>query len=130
MCGYNSMGSSTSSLQDYMNRKTRNGLHFSDIYNLPTHQYTIIELLKDKKELAYEDLCQQAQSLPEDKRLTQSQVDGTLYELIRVGYVTSFMDDGTVFYMIQTQKPQKRDEQRLWKKLDLGDLDIDDLGKA
>jgi len=122
------MGSSTSSLQDYLNRKSNKGLHFSDIYNLPAHQHTIIEILQEKKEVSYDALCEQAQSLPENKRLTQSQIDGTLYELIRIGYVTSFMDEDKVFYMIQAQKPQKRDEQRLWKKLDLGDISIDDLG--
>lgn len=113
------MGSSTSNLQDFANRNTGKGIHFNDIYNLPSHQILLMEILSDVGEISYDDLIARLTALPEDQQLSQSQIDGTLYELVRVGYVLSFIEDGTIMYMIQKKKPQKRDEQRLWDKLDI-----------
>lgn len=117
------MGSSTSNLQDFLNRKTGKGIHFDDIYNLPSHQILVMEVLTEAGELAYDDLIAKLTTLPDDKQLSQSQIDGTLYELVRLGYVLSFIEDGVIMYMVQKKKPQKRDEQRLWDKLDLDNRD-------
>ncbi len=119
------MASSSSNLQDYMQRNKDKANDLSDIYNLPANQYTIMMLLAGPKEMAYKNLCKAIEDLPENKRLTQSQIDGTLYELIRMGYLTSFMENGDIVYMVQVSEgkpPEKRDEQRLFRKLDFKDL--------
>ena len=81
--------------------------------------------------MAYKQLCKVVADLPEDERLTQSQLDGTLYELIRMSYLTSFMENGEVIYMLQAEigkkPPPQRHEQRLHRKLDLGGLNLDEL---
>lgn len=124
------MASSSSNLQDYMQRNKDRASSLSDIYNLPANQYSIMTILSEPKEMPYKQLCKAIEELPENKRLTQSQIDGTLYELIRMGYLTSFVENGDIVYMVQVTEgkpPEKRDEQRLFRKLDLKDLNLESL---
>mgnify|MGYP002626076189 CR=1 FL=1 len=124
------MASSSSNLQDYMQRNKDRAGSLSDIYNLPANQFSIMMILSEPKEMPYKQLCKAIEELPENKRLTQSQIDGTLYELIRMGYLTSFVENGDIVYMVQVSEgkaPEKRDEQRLFRKLDLKDLNLESL---
>ena len=125
------MASSSSNLQDYMRREGKRADGSTDIHSLPVNQNTVLKLLSDPKEMPYKELCKAVEQLTESTRLTQSQLDGTLYELIRMGYLTSFMENGDVVYLLQVElgaaPPPPRHEQRLMRKLDLGDLNWDDL---
>jgi len=125
------MASSSSNLQDYMRRESKRVGNSADIQNLPANQNTVLKLLSEPKEMPYKQLCKAVEQLPETNRLTQSQLDGTLYELIRMGYLTSFMENGDVVYMLQVElgktPPPQRHEQRLMRKLDLSDLNLDEL---
>lgn len=125
------MASSSSNLQDFMRRESKRVDGSADMHSLPANQNTVLKLLSDPKEMPYKQLCKAVEQLPESTRLTQSQLDGTLYELIRMGYLTSFMENGDVVYLLQVElgeaPPPPRHEQRLMRKLDLGDLNLDDL---
>ncbi len=127
------MASSSSNLQDYMQRENNRASGAIDSHSLPANQNTIMKLLSEPKEMPYKELCKAVEELPEGKKLNQSQLDGTLYELIRLGYLTSFMENGDVVYMVQVElgktPPPQRHEQRLIRKLDLGDLKLGDLHK-
>jgi hypothetical protein len=124
------MASSSSKLQNYMQQK---GKRVGDIDSFPVNQNTVIKLLSEPKEMPYKQLCKTVSDLPENERLTQSQLDGTLYELIQSGYLTSFMENDNVVYMLQVEigkkPPPQRREQRLMRKLDLGALNLDELRK-
>jgi hypothetical protein len=116
------MSSSTGNLQKYDAHKGKRRItDLSQIAQLPANQHTVMETMLHAKEMSYSRLCETIKHLPDNTRLTQSQIDSTLYELISAGYLTSFMEDGEIIYMVQLKgKSQKRDEQRLWKGLDLG----------
>lgn len=119
------MASSSSNLQDYVTRNKDMAKGLSDTYNLPANQYTVMSVLSAPKEMPYKKLCKTIEALPEHKRLSQSQIDGTLYELIRLGYLSSFMENGDVVYMVlisDGKLPDKRDEQLIYPKLDFKDL--------
>ncbi len=125
------MASSSSNLENYLHKKFQKVDDSTQSPSLPPNQNTVINLLAEPKEMPYKDLCKAVGELPEDERLTQSQLDGTLYELIRMSYLTSFMENGDVIYMLQAEigkkPPPQRHEQRLLRKLDLGALNLDDL---
>jgi hypothetical protein len=128
------MGSSTNNARE-MREKPDKISRLSDLAHLPPNQYTVMNVLADPRELTYQALCNAVFALPEDKRLTQSELDSTLYELVKLGYVTSFFENGHLNYMMQlspNQRPSKRDEQRLWNKFDMGlealDINLDSLG--
>jgi len=80
----------------------------------------------EPRELSYAALCEAINKLPPDKQLSQSEIDDTLYQLISLGYLSSFMEQGDIIYMVQIARrgdsPIKRDEQKLWHQLDLSNL--------
>jgi hypothetical protein len=125
------MASSSSNLQNYMQQESRRIGFSADTHGFPANQNTVLQLLSQPKEMPYQQLCKAVEDLPENERLTQSQLDGTLYELIRMGYLTSFMENGDVVYMLQVEigkkPPPQRHEQRLMRKLDLSELNLDEL---
>lgn len=93
-----------------------------------------MQMLAEPREMPYRLLCDKMKNLAEEQRLTQSQVDGALYELVKQGYLSSFMENGDIVYLVQltaANRPSKRDEQRLWNRFDMGldalemDLDIE-----
>lgn len=123
------MGSSTGNIRDLRDKPERIS-SAAELNHLPPNQYTVMSVLIGPREMAYTTLCETIQALPDNLRLTQSQIDGTLFELVKEGYLTSFMENGDVVYMVQLragQRPSKRDEQRLWNKFEMGldELDID-----
>lgn len=122
------MGSSTNNFREYRDKSEQS----SDYAQLPTNQAAILTMLAEPREMPYQVLCDKIKSLPEDQRLTQSQVDGALYELVKQGYLSSFMENGDIVYLMQhtpNKRPSKRDEQSLWNRFDIGldalELDID-----
>lgn len=125
------MASSSSNLQDYMQQKGGQVSGSANIQGFPANQRTVIKLLSEPKEMPYKQLCKVVEDLPVDERLTQSQLDGTLYELVRMSYLTSFREKGDVVYMLQVEigkkPPPQRHEQRLIRKLDLSELNLDEL---
>jgi hypothetical protein len=128
------MGSSTNNARE-MREKPEKINRLADLTFLPPNQYTVMNVLAEPRELTYQALCSAIFALPEDKRLTQSEIDSTLYELVKLGYVTSFFENGHLNYMMQlspNKRPSKRDEQRLWNKFDMGlealDINLDSLG--
>lgn len=86
-------------------------------------QRVLLDLLRTSKEMAYTLLCQTVNTLPLEDRLSQADLDNALFELVRIGHLTSFFEDGDVIYMVQTsgaRPPSKRDEQMLWNPLEMG----------
>jgi hypothetical protein len=121
------VGSSTGNLRDFRD-KPEGISSAADLLHLPPNQYSVMSLLITPREMAYSALCEAIKTLPEPQRLTQAQLDGTLFELVKEGYLTSFMENGDVVYMVQLRKgkrPSKRDEQRLWNKFDMGLDELD-----
>jgi hypothetical protein len=123
------MGSSTGNLREHPDKPEP--LNAAELSHLPPNQFALLSVLLEPRELSYTALCAAVKALPEAQRLTQSQIDGTLFELVKEGYLTSFMENGDVVYLLQLRpgkRPSKRDEQRLWNKFDLGldglDLDV------
>jgi len=120
------MSSSTGNMQKYEQRQPKKISNSAELYKLPKNQYTLMELILETKELSYTTLCDRVKALDDDKRLSQAQIDGTLYELIRIGYLTSFMEKGDIIYMAQIankgDSPIKRDEQKIWSKMDMSAL--------
>ena len=114
-----------------MQQKAKDTSDSAETPNFPANQNIVIKLLSEPKEMPYKLLCKAVEELPENERLTQSQLDGTLYELIRMSYLTSFMENGDVVYMLQVEvgkkPPPQRHEQRLLRKLDLSELKLDEL---
>lgn len=128
------MASSSTNLQDYIQREGRLSSKATNLHNLPANQSTVLKVLSKPNEMPYKQLCQMVEALPDNRQLTQSQLDGTLYELVRMGYLTSFTENGDVIYMLQVElgkiPPPQRHEQRLMRKLDLRDLKFDDLHRS
>ncbi len=120
------MSSSTGNIHNYDQRNSKKIVSSAELYKLPPNQYTIMELVMTPREISYKNLCEAVKELPETNRLSQAQIDGTLYELLRLGYLTSFIDNGEIIYMAQIgqkgDSPVKRDEQKLWNQLDLASL--------
>lgn len=122
------MGSSTNNFREHRD----NNNQASDFAQLPASQAAVMQTLTEPREMPYRTLCDKMKNLPEGQRLTQSQVDGALYELVKHGYLSSFMENGDIVYLVQlsaNSRPSKRDEQRLWNRFDMGldalDLDLD-----
>lgn len=79
---------------------------------LPSHQHMIIEAILPDTEISYQQLNDRVMSLA--SRPTQSQFDKTINELVSHGYLSSFIEDGHVFYLLDADlSPDKRDEQSL-----------------
>ncbi len=90
---------------------------------LPKPQRILLDFLRAAKEMAYTLLCQSVQALPPEDRLSQTDVDNALFELVRIGHLTSFFEDGDVIYLVQSsgaRPPSKRDEQVLWDPMEMG----------
>jgi hypothetical protein len=90
---------------------------------LSKSQRVLLDVFRAAKEMAYTLLSKSVQTLPTDDRLTQTELDDALFELVRVGYLTSFFEDGDVIYMLQitgTRPPSKHDERVLWDPLEMG----------
>lgn len=116
------MSTSTGNLQSYEAKNRKRISDLSQIVDLPSNQHTVMSLVSSR-EMSYSRLCDAVKHLSDDKRLSQSQLDSTLYELISIGYLSSFMEDGEIIYMVQLKgKQDKRDEQRLWKGMDIPDI--------
>ena len=130
------MTSTTGSiLQPKQDKKISNS---SELYKLPKAQYAVMTYLLDVKERSYRDLCEYLKASSQDKTMLQSDIDSALYELIRLGYLTSYMENGDIIYMSLINKaderPQKRDEQNIFRKLSITDIldsiDIDPPPKS
>lgn len=90
---------------------------------LSKSQHVLLDVLRAAREMAYTLLCQSVQNLSPDDRMTQAEIDNALFELVRIGHLTSFFEDGDVIYMVQSsgaRPPSKRDEQVLWDPLEMG----------
>lgn len=90
---------------------------------LPKPQRVLLDFLRAAREMPYTVLCQSMQSLASDDQMTQTELDNALFELVRIGHLTSFFEDGDVIYMVQSsgaRPPSKRDEQVLWDPLEMG----------
>jgi len=90
---------------------------------LSKSQRVLLDFLRAAREMAYTLLCQSVQGLPLEDHMTQPELDNALFELVRIGHLTSFFEDGDVIYMVQSsggRPPSKRDEQVLWDPLEMG----------
>jgi hypothetical protein len=98
------MASSTSKNGQYSENTTKKRLgEFS------TAQRAIIEVLFIPREMPYRELKQKV--LQTSHTPTQTQFDNAINELIRQGYLVSFIEDGEVYYLLDADvKPEKRDE--------------------
>lgn len=105
------------------NPEQRGSLPSQHDAGLSKPQRVLLDFLRAAKEMAYTLLCQSVQSLPTEDRMTQAELDNALFELVRIGHLTSFFEDGDVIYMVQSsgaRPPSKRDEQVLWDPLEMG----------
>ncbi len=124
------MGSSTNNFRESRDKSNQ----ASDYAQLPAAQAAVMLMLAEPREMPYRLLCDKMKNMAEGQRLTQSQIDGALYELVKQGYLSSFMESGDIVYLVQAitqSRPSKRDEQRLWNRFEMGldaleiELDID-----
>ena len=58
------MASSSSNLQDYMQRESNRVSGRTDIHNLPSNQITVLKLISEPNEMPYKQLCKTVELLP------------------------------------------------------------------
>lgn len=94
---------------------------------LPPLQAQVMQLLWQPHEMGYMALCAALGA----KNMSQSQIDFTLYELVKLGYLATSMESGELAYIVQVNnqlRPSKRDEQKLWSQLDVGfEINVEQL---
>lgn len=79
---------------------------------LPLHQRAVITVILSQGEMSYTALRDSV--LQSDHAAHVPNFDNTLNELIVQGYLTSFIEDDQVFYLVQADlAPDKRDERSL-----------------
>ncbi|MFQ3645520.1 MAG: hypothetical protein SNJ80_01185 [Anaerolinea sp.] len=79
---------------------------------LPPHQRAVIAVILPRGEMSYWALRDEV--LQSAHAADVYNFDATLNELIVQGYLTSFIEDGQVYYLVeQNLSPDKRDEQSL-----------------
>lgn len=80
---------------------------------LPSHQRAVLSVILPHGEMSYWALREGV--LQSEQAADVSDFDDTLNELVVQGYLTSFIDDGQVYYLVETSlNPDKRDEQSLY----------------
>jgi hypothetical protein len=98
------MASSTSSNGQYSDNSSHKRLG-----DFTLAQRAIIEVLFTPREMPYRELNQKV--LQTSHAPSQTQFDNAINELIRLGYLMSFIEDGEVYYLLDADvKPEKRDE--------------------
>jgi len=99
------MATSTSRLENYHERSRAQRLA-----ELPPPQRVLIGVMLPVGEMSYW-MLRDAVLASEDAHLVAN-FDHTLNELIVAGYLSSFIEDGQVYYLLEaTLAPDKRDEQ-------------------
>jgi predicted transcriptional regulator len=95
--------------------------------HLPPLQALVMQLLWQPREMGYAALCTTLLA----QNLVQGQIDVTLYELVKQGYLATSMESGELAYVVQVNhqlRPSKRDEQKLWSQLDVGfEINVEQL---
>ncbi len=104
------MSTSTESLQSQQAAAENKKL--SRLQEFPVHQRRIVEALLVPRELPYETLRKQL--VDSDTPMLSTQFDSAITELVRAGYLISFIEDGEVYYFLEADlKADKRDEMSL-----------------
>jgi hypothetical protein len=104
------MSTSTESLQ--AQQASADNKKLSRLQEFPVHQRRIIELLLEPRELPYESL--RTKIMDSDTPLHSAQFNAAITELVRDGYLVSFIEDGEVYYFLEFDvKPEKRDEMSM-----------------
>jgi hypothetical protein len=80
--------------------------------SLSLAQRVVLRVLTPPREMPYSVLCNVIAELPEDERMTQTQLDTALFELVKLGYASTLFEMGEVVYLLEDH-PDKRDETQL-----------------
>ncbi len=99
------MGSSSTNLS---HRKEKSRVQ--PLTELPMPHRAIIEALITPRELSYDAICT---SITTQHTHTRSEVDNALFELVQQAYLSSFFENGEVYYYLEYDldtKPDKHDE--------------------
>jgi hypothetical protein len=84
----------------------------SRLQEFPVHQRRVIELLLEPRELSYETL--RVKLIESETPLHLAQFNSAITELVRDGYLVSFIEDGEVYYFLESDlNPDKRDEMSM-----------------
>lgn len=100
---------------------------------LPASQRLIMKRLMKSREMPYQQLVDVMLNLPKKRRLSKSQVDGALYELVRAGYLSSMIEAGNIIYVLQVDSsgnPQPDGEEKIWNDFNFALDKLDDINST
>ncbi|MBN1427523.1 MAG: hypothetical protein JXB07_04005 [Anaerolineae bacterium] len=92
-------------LKDILGNPGGEPLNTLDLMSLPPSVRRIFNLMLRKVEIPYTDLCQIVAEFPENKRLSQSELDEVIEALCRIGWLEQEQKAGVVAYKISLKTP-------------------------
>ena len=94
------------------------GLNLLDLADLPTPQRVVMQVIMREKSMMHEALLAAVSALPEDQRLTEAELNDTLGELCRQGYLhQEITDAGRRYHIPIARKPGKQLNSAIWNAL-------------
>jgi hypothetical protein len=103
-----------------------------DLMDLEPPAYRVMQLILRKVEIAYPQLCDEIEALPEQERLNRPELDSILMKLMDENWLTTAESEGTTIYkavlrrkstnVLDTYAPKRRTgtilPQNVWDSLD------------
>ena len=87
-------------LQDILGKPGGEALSTLDLMSLPSPVRRVINLMLRKVQITYPELCRTVAALPEDKRLSQAELDEILDALCQVGWLDQEQAGGVKTYKV------------------------------
>jgi hypothetical protein len=87
-------------LNDILGKPDGEALSTLDLMSLPSPVRRVINLMLRKVKITYPELCKTIADLPEEKRLSQAELDEILGALCQVGWLDQEQSDGVATYKV------------------------------
>lgn len=96
------------------------GFSFMDMLDLSPQMHSIMRLLIPAMGMSYLRLCEGLDALPEGERLSQTEIDETLRQMVERGIIAKEMVDGQVVYKVLVGRRKARTntlDKEIWDAL-------------
>jgi hypothetical protein len=94
------------------------GLNLLDLADLPAPQRLLMRIIMREKSMMHDALLAAVSALPETQRLSEAEINDTLGELCRQGYLQQEMtNDGRRYQIPIARKPGKQLNSAIWNAL-------------